>query len=252
MMEDYRINKYIALCTGCSRRDAETFVVEGQVRVNGKVVKELNTKVLLSDKVTLKGKPITPPSFDYYIFYKPAGYITTREDEKGRKTIYDLIPEKLHHLKPVGRLDKDSAGLILMTNDGELINKMTHPKFHIARKYKVTMKGRFTMESVESFSRGMDIGEKGLAYAEIVSFEKQPSGFTDIIMILHQGYNRQIRRMIEVLKGEVISLKRISMGPITLKTLKRGQFSELKKREVQMLQNYIDTKAKKQKISDDK
>lgn len=244
MVEEYRINQFIALCTGCSRRDAEAYVAAGNVKLNGSVLKELSTKVKTKDKVVLNGKQISIPKFDYYIFYKPAGYITTREDEKGRKTIYDIVPENLYHLKPVGRLDKDSTGLLILTNDGNLMNTMTHPKFHISKKYKVTVKGKFTLDTVDQFARGIDIGEKGLAYAEVITFNKQKTGYTDIVLNLHQGYNRQIRRMVEALKCEVVSLKRLSVGPITLKNLKRGQYTALKQREVNMLLKFIRTKVK--------
>ena len=122
-----RLNKYIASAGVCSRRDADVLIEQGKVLVNGKKVNELGFLVGEKDKVFIDGKLILPKKHEYYKFYKPAGYITTSEDEKGRKTIYDVLPENMKSLKPVGRLDKDSTGLLIMTNDGDLINDLTHP-----------------------------------------------------------------------------------------------------------------------------
>ena len=124
-----RLNKYIASTGYCSRRKADELILEGRVKVNDKVINELGFYVREKDRVYIDNKFVKPLELQYYRFYKPAGYITTSEDEKGRKTIYDVIPKELKNLKPVGRLDKDSTGLIILTTDGDLINKMTHQKF---------------------------------------------------------------------------------------------------------------------------
>ncbi len=132
--------------------------------VNGKIVTELGFQIGPKDKVVVEGKPIKPKKHEYYRFYKTAGYITTTEDEKGRKTIYDVIPPELKHLKPVGRLDKDSTGLIIMTNDGELINQMTHPSIKVPKTYIVNVNGKLTPEDGEKMYNGIvietDTGEK--------------------------------------------------------------------------------------------
>lgn len=238
MAKDFRINKYIADCTGCSRREAETFILDGKVKVNNTKITDMSTRVKSSDSVTLSGKKLILPSYSYFIFNKPAGYITTREDEKGRKTIYDLLPEKFYNFKPVGRLDKDSSGLLLLTNDGELINLLTHPKFSVSKKYRVWVKGKFAMEEAKRFKDGIDIGEPNKAYAEVNSIIKTPLGTIELILTLTQGYNRQIRRMVEAVGCNVVSLKRLTMGPLTLKGLKRGEYSILSKKEVSNLLKY--------------
>ena len=137
-----RLNKYIASTGICSRRKADELILAGRVRVNDKIINELGFYVREKDRVFVDNKIVKPQKLEYYKFYKPAGYITTADDEKGRKTIYDIIPKELHYLKPVGRLDKDSTGLIILTNDGEFINEMTHPSIKVPKVYLVTMKRR--------------------------------------------------------------------------------------------------------------
>ncbi len=165
-----RLNKYIASTGICSRRKADELILAGRVRVNDQKVEILGFHVREKDKVYIDGKLVKPQKLDYYKFYKPAGYITTADDEKNRKTIYDIIPEELHHLKPVGRLDKDSTGLIILTNDGEFINEMTHPSIKVPKVYLVQINGKFTADDAEKMLNGIvietDSGEKKTAYAE--------------------------------------------------------------------------------------
>ena len=137
-----RLNKFIASSGLCSRRKADELIEEGKVFVNGKKVTELGFTVEDKDKVVIGGKLVRPVKHEYYRFYKPAGYITTSDDEKGRKTIYDLLPENMYNLKPVGRLDKDSTGLLILTNDGDLINELTHPSVKVPKVYLVTVDSR--------------------------------------------------------------------------------------------------------------
>ncbi|MEW5820135.1 MAG: pseudouridine synthase [Cyanobacteriota bacterium] len=243
-LREYRINQFIAQATGCSRRDAEKYIADGLVKVDGKNVSELSLKVTSRNKITLKNQPLKLSNYSYYIMNKPAGFITTREDEKARKTIYDILPEKLHNLKPVGRLDKDSSGLLVLTNDGELIHNLTHPKFHIPKKYKANIRGKFSQSDSDKFRKGIDIGEKLPACAEVESIIKTKLGYTEVVLILHQGYNRQIRRMFESVDCEVINLKRYSIGTLTLKGLKRAEFSQVKSNELNNLQKYINKKIK--------
>lgn len=138
-MSGIRLNKYIASSGLCSRRKADELIESGVVNVNGKIIKELGYLVQAKDKVFVNQKLIRPAKHEYYRFYKPAGYITTADDEKGRKTIYDLLPENLLGLKPVGRLDKDSTGLLILTNDGDLINELTHPSVKVPKIYLVSI-----------------------------------------------------------------------------------------------------------------
>ena len=238
-----RLNKYIASTGICSRRKADELIESGKVSVNGNLISELGFYVREKDKVAVDGKIIRPQKLDYYRFYKPAGYITTKDDEKGRKTIYDIIPPELNHLKPVGRLDKDSTGLLIMTNDGELINKMTHPSIKVPKVYNVTIRGRFTESNAEEMLNGIEIltdaSEKKIAFAETLPIEINNKK-SIIQVVLYQGINRQIRKMFAKLGYEVEVLKRIQHAIITLEGLKKGQVKIIKPKQVKQLQNYLD------------
>ena len=248
-----RLNKFIASSGLCSRRKADEYITEGKVTVNGKVIVELGFQIGTKDVVKLSGKIIKPQKLDYYRFYKPAGYITTSDDEKGRKTIYDVIPPELKHLKPVGRLDKDSTGLIIMTNDGELINQMTHPSLKIPKIYLVQINNKITPEDGEKMYNGIEIetdtGEKRTAYAEV--FPAEITNKSSMLRVtLYQGINRQIRKMFAALGFEVISLKRIQHATITIDGLKRGQIKPLKPKQIKELKVYISKIEKKQECSE--
>ncbi len=237
-----RLNKYIASTGICSRRKADELITDGKVSVNGKIITELGFYVREKDKVTVDGNTVKPQALEYYRFYKPAGYITTQNDEKGRKTIYDLIPAELKHLKPVGRLDKDSTGLLIMTNDGELINQMTHPSIKVPKVYMVTINGRFTENHAKEMFDGIEIitdtNEKKIAFAETVPIEVTNKSSV-IQVVLYQGINRQIRKMFAKLGFEVKVLKRIQHAIITLEGLKKGQIKAMKPKQVKQLQSYL-------------
>ena len=244
-----RLNKFIASSGICSRRKADEFIEAEKVSVNGKIITELGFQIGTKDIVKLEGKIIKPQKLDYYRFYKPAGYITTSDDEKGRKTIYDVIPPELKHLKPVGRLDKDSTGLIIMTTDGELINWMTHPSIKVPKIYIVQINGKITPEDGEKMFNGIEIetdsGEKRTAYAEVFPIEIDTK--TSMVRVtLYQGINRQIRKMFAKLGFEVISLKRVQHATITIEGLKRGQIKPLKPKQVKELKIYLSKIEKKQ------
>ena len=234
-----RINKYIASSGICSRRDADELISNGKVKVNGKIVTEQGFSVDdKKDKVEVNDKLIKPVKLDYYKFYKPAGYITTSDDEKGRKTIYDILPENLYHLKPVGRLDKDSTGLIILTNDGELINQLTHPSVKVPKVYLVRVDSKIPRKDLEMISQGVEIEKGKIAYADITVLEMTSSS-TTMRITLFQGMNRQIRKMFEHFGYEVKSLKRIQHATITLDGMKRGEFKQLKPKNVKELKNYL-------------
>lgn len=238
-----RLNKYIASTGMCSRRKADELILDGKVAVNGKIINELGFHVREKDKVSVDGKNVYPQKMEYYRFYKPAGYITTLEDEKGRKTIYDVIPPELKHLKPVGRLDKDSTGLLILTNDGDLINAMTHPSIKVPKVYMVTINGRFTESNAEEMFNGIEIitdsGEKKIAFAETLPIEITNKS-SIIQVVLYQGINRQIRKMFAKLGFEVEVLKRVQHATITLDGLKKGQVKILKPKQVKELKRYIE------------
>ena len=237
-----RLNKYIASTGFCSRRKADELILEGRVRVNDRLIDELGFYVREKDRVYVDNKLVKPQRLEYYKFYKPAGYITTADDEKGRKTIYDVIPPELRHLKPVGRLDKESSGLIIMTNDGEFINEMTHPSIKVPKVYIVSINGKFTTEDAEKMINGIEIetdtGDKKVAYAETLPIElKNKSSMIQVV--LYQGINRQIRKMFASLGYEVESLKRIQHATLTIEGLKKGQIKPIKPKQIKELKNYV-------------
>lgn len=237
-----RLNKFIASSGICSRRKADELIEDGKVEVNGKIVFELGFQVKSHDKVIIDGQLIKPQKHEYYRFYKPAGYITSADDEKGRKTIYDVIPPELNHLKPIGRLDKESTGLIIMTNDGDLINDMTHPSVKVPKIYIVSVNGKVTPADGKKMFDGIEIetdtGEKKIANAEI--FPIEITNKTSMVRVtLYQGINRQIRKMFAVLGYEVLSLKRVQHATITLEGLKKGQVKPMKPKQVNELRSFI-------------
>ena len=233
-----RLNKYIASCGISSRRKADELIEQGVVKVNGKIVKELGFLVSDKDKIVVKDEILRPSKLVYIKYYKPSGYITTMDDEKGRKTIYDILPEEVKNLKPVGRLDKDSTGLLIMTNDGELINQMTHPSVKIAKIYRVVVQGKMGVKQIQELADGIEIEKGKTAYADarIVEYEGQN---TVLEVVLYQGLNRQIRKMAEYIGFPVVYLKRVMHGTIDLSGLKKGQFKYLKPQQIKELKSYI-------------
>ena len=233
-----RINKYIAQSGFCSRRKADEYVLDGKVKVNGVVVTMLGYEIRTKDKVTIDGKLLRADKLEYYKFYKPTGYITTKSDEKGRKTIYDILPDKYKHLNPVGRLDKDSSGLIIMTNDGNLAYELTHPSIKVAKTYLVKIDGKLNDEQLKKLSDGIEIEKGKIAYCDwaILEQTKQDTLFE---IILYQGLNRQIRKMFEFLGYNVINLKRIRHANIELTGLKKGQIKQIKPRQIKELKAYL-------------
>lgn len=237
-MSGTRLNKYIASSGLCSRRKADELIETGRVLVNGKKITELGFLVQDKDKVFVDKKLIRPVKHEYYRFYKPAGYITTADDEKGRKTIYDLLPENLQHLKPVGRLDKDSTGLLILTNDGDLINELTHPSIKVPKIYLVTINGQIHRHELEQLANGVEIEKGKIAYADISVLDMN-SEKTTMQITLYQGLNRQIRKMFEFVGYEVKSLKRIQHATLTLQGLKRGEFKPIKPQQIKELKNFL-------------
>lgn len=233
-----RLNKYIASCGFCSRRKADEYIEEGKVRVNGEIVTELGFIINTKDRVMINNKIVKPETLTYIRYYKPAGYITTMEDEKGRKTIYDILPDEVRNLKPVGRLDKDSTGLLILTNDGDFINSLAHPSVHVPKVYRVCAQGKINLNDIEIMEKGIEIepGQTAYASASIADYEGKN---TVLEMVLYQGLNRQIRRMLDALGHPVISLKRLSMGPVDLQGLKKGQFKYIKPKQVSEIKNYL-------------
>lgn len=236
--ETFRLNKYIAQSGLCSRRKADELIEAGVVQVNGKTVTEPGMVVCAKDKIFVNGKEIKKIQYTYIKYYKPAGYITTMSDENGRKTIYDLLPGEMKKLKPAGRLDKESTGLIILTDDGDLIYRLTHPSVKIPKVYRVVAHGKLNIEHLKRMAEGIEIEKGKIAYADAMILEYE--GRNTVLQItLYQGLNRQIRKMLDFLAHPVISLKRISHGTINIQGMKKGQFKYIKSRELKELLNQL-------------
>ena len=232
-----RLQKYMANCGVASRRKCEELILAGKVKVNGILVNELGAKVdPENDTVEYDGKIINKEEKKIYIMLnKPEGYICSVKDEKERKTVLDLVKVK-ERIYPIGRLDYDSSGLILLTNDGEVYNKIIHPRKEIIKKYIVIVKNKITEKDVKAFKEGIDIGGYITAPASLknINFDEEKN-ISTIEVSIHEGKNRQIRRMCSALSHDVISLKRISIGDIKLAYLKKGEYRELNSEEIKYI-----------------
>lgn len=233
-----RLQKYMADLGIASRRKSEQMIADGMVKVNGRTAAigdKVNPK---RDKVTVKGRKIAAgaKAKRYYIMLnKPRGYVTTMSDEMGRKCVAELVKDIPARIYPVGRLDRDSEGLLLMTNDGEFANRVTHPSKHVYKVYRVTVRPAINEEQLVEMSSGMVIDGKKTAPAEVRVVQRE-EGRCVLEIILREGRNRQIRKMCEQLGLEVPRLKRIAVGQVKLGGLKSGAWRELTKDEVHRLQ----------------
>ena len=232
-----RLQKMLADCGVASRRKSEELINAGSVKVNGKIA-QLGDKVdPYKDKVFVNGKRITAaakPKHRYIMLHKPRGFITTMRDERGRKCVAELIKDIPERVYPVGRLDKDSEGMLLFTNDGEFANLITHPKKDIYKVYRVTIRPGITEEQIVTFETGMMLDGRKTAPAEVRVVKKE-AGRTVLEIVLREGRNRQIRRMCEMLGLEVARLKRVAIGQVKLGMLKQGDWRDLTPEEVKKL-----------------
>ena len=230
-----RLQKYLSQCAVASRRKSEEMILAGKVKVNGKVA-GLGDKIdPKRDTVTVSGKKIVSSKKHYYIMlHKPRGFITTMEDEMGRKCVAELVKDVGARVYPVGRLDRDSEGLLLMTNDGEFANYLTHPSKHVPKTYRVTVRPNITEDQLMAFNEGIEIDGRKTAPADAHIIDKSENRVV-LEVILHEGRNRQIRRMCEALGLEVARLKRTHIGSIKLGMLPQGKWRNLTEDEVHRL-----------------
>lgn len=231
-----RLQKVIAQSGVTSRRKAEKLIEDGKVKVNGKIVKTLGSKVSPDDEVVVNGIPLEKEQPIYFLLYKPRGVISSVKDDKNRKVVTDLLPEIRQRVYPVGRLDYDTSGLILLTNDGEFANLLMHPKHEIEKVYVAKLKGVPTREDLSLLKRGIKHDGDLLKanYVKILSTDSKRN--TSIVqLILHQGKNRQVRRMMEAINYPVDKLKRERYGSLTLQGLNPGESRELTPHEVKQL-----------------
>ncbi|MBE6787263.1 MAG: rRNA pseudouridine synthase [Ruminococcaceae bacterium] len=230
-----RLQKHLAECGVASRRKAEELIEMGKVKVNGHIA-TIGTKVdPKRDKITVRGKTVIANTTKMYIMlHKPRGFVTTASDEKGRKCVTDLVKDVPVRLFPVGRLDMNSEGLLLMTNDGEFSNRLTHPSYHVNKTYRVTVKGDANDEKIIKLKEGIVLdGEKTLPCDCFVA-ERKPDR-TVLIFVIQEGRNRQIRRMCEAVGLEVLRLKRTEIAGVKLGMLPRGSWRPLNEKEMRRL-----------------
>ena len=234
-----RLQKLIAESGYCSRRKAEELIKSGKVYVNGKKVTELGTKASFSDNILVEGKLIEYQNKEYYMFYKPRGVVCTTKDDKGRKTVldyFDDVTEK--RIYPIGRLDYDTTGLLLLTNDGEFANLMMHPKNKIDKFYVAKVKGIVTGDEIKLLKKGVVLDNKKI-YPKRVKLKKiNKKSLTSIVeLTIHDGINHEVKRLMEYIGHEVIKLKREGFGFLTLENLKSGEKKALSTKEVKQLHN---------------
>ena len=231
-----RLQKVIAHAGVASRRKAEEMILEGKVKVNGKVVKELGVKVSNSDTVEVGGIPLEKEQPVYFLFYKPRGIISSVTDDKGRKTVTDYFPEIKERIYPVGRLDYDTSGILLLTNDGDFANLLMHPRNEIEKEYIAKVKGIPLRENLKALEKGilLEDGKTAPARTKVISFDKK-KGTSIVQLTIHEGKNRQVRRMFEAIGNPVVKLRRERYGFLDLRGLQAGDARELTAHEVKQL-----------------
>lgn len=240
-----RLQKFLAESGVASRRKSEQLIADGKVKVNGKVASigdKINPK---KDSVTVSGKKIVKrKEFTYILLHKPRGFITTMSDEMDRKCVAELIKDVPVRVYPVGRLDRDSEGMLLFTNDGEFANAMTHPTKHVPKTYRVTVRPSISEDQITQLTTGVIIDDRKTAPAQVRVVTKE-EGRVVLEIILYEGRNRQIRKMCEAVGLEVARLKRTAIGSIKLGMLKQGAWRELSDEEVRKLMIAADMDRKK-------
>ena len=229
-----RLNKFISNAGVCSRRDADVLIAEGKIKVNGRVVTELGIKVSLNDTVVYKRKVLKKENFQYLLLNKPSGFITTMDDPKERKTVMSLIKKACkERIYPVGRLDKDTTGLLLFTNDGETAKRLTHPSHKVKKIYQLGLDKPLTNDHFDQLLSGVML-EDGLACANEVAILDNSS--KNLGIEIHIGKNRILRRMFEFLGYRIEKLDRVMFGTLTKKRLSRGKYRFLSPKEIMSIQ----------------
>tara|TARA_B100000963_G_C22613541_1_gene666106 strand:- start:1652 stop:2371 length:720 start_codon:yes stop_codon:yes gene_type:complete len=230
----YRINRYIAMCGVCSRRKADSLIKNGDIKINGKVVQELGYKINRNDHVTFNGKLIKIEKKRYILLNKPKDFITTMSDERGRKTVITLIKNSCkERLVPVGRLDRNTTGLLLFTNDGDLAKKMSHPRFGVKKTYNVEIDKDLSLEHFEKIKSGVMLDD-GVALIDKITYLEKKNKIT---IQLHIGRNRIIRRIFEHFNYKVLKLDRIQFSIFTKKNLQIGKWRKITSDELKEIKS---------------
>ena len=233
-----RIAKYLAQCGIASRRKAEQLILDGKVEVNGQPIQDFTHPIdVEKDLISVLGRPVAPETHEYVLYYKPKGVLTTASDPQGRPTVVERVPSK-RRLYPVGRLDRDTTGLVLLTNDGELAYRLTHPKFEVAKIYEAVVKGQIAPKAILRLKRGLWIEGKrcGAESVNVLFSDRQK---TRLRLTLHEGRKHQVRRMLLYVGHPVIHLTRVAIGSLQLKGISAGGMRRLSVSEVQALRKKV-------------
>jgi len=232
-----RINKYLADCGVASRRKCDELISQGKVKVNGKVTRELGLDIKPTDVVMFENRVVRASvKRVYYKLHKPKGYVTTANDDKGRKTVVELMRGVQERVYPIGRLDYDTEGLLILTNDGDITNILTHPKNEVKKTYIASIEGEIDMEDVKKISKGIDIGGY-VTQPCSVSIISKDEKFTRVEVVISEGKNHQVKKMFEAVGKNVAFLKRVSIGEIKLGGLARGEYKALTTKEIAYLKS---------------
>lgn len=231
-----RLQKLIAQSGICSRRKAEELILAGKVKVNGKVVTTLGTKASSSDRITVNGKAISKDEKVYYVLNKPKGCITSMKDEKDRPTVMDYVPSDVR-VFPIGRLDYDTSGVLLLTNDGDFANKMMHPRYHLPKTYEINLQGMLSEDDVRKLRKGFSYNGETFAPAKV--FIKNKDVTRDRMLVdltIYEGKNHQVKKMMEALGHEVRRLNRSALGFVRVDDMRPGECRRLKRYDVRKLE----------------
>lgn len=237
-----RINRYLSSCGLCSRREADRWVEAGRVTLNGESTVVAGTKVKAGDIVLVDGKPVTPnTSLTYILYNKPKGQLCSRKDAKGRALIYDTL-DVAPNVQSVGRLDMDTEGALILTDDGELTRILTHPSAKLPREYRARIAGNISMEMLEVLRRGgLDIGEGEKSDAWEITVDSETKGHSWVNIVMHRGRYREVRRTLEAAGHPVRRLMRTRFGPVRLdEEMPRGSFRKLNRNEIKRLRKYLE------------
>lgn len=232
-----RINKYLADCGVASRRKCDELIMQGKVKVNGKVTRELGLDIKPTDVVLFENRAVHAGTRRvYYKLHKPKGYVTTASDEKGRKTVVELMRKVQERVYPIGRLDYDTEGLLILTNDGDITNILTHPKNAVKKTYIASIEGEITPQDIKQITKGVDIGGYITQPCSALILDKDEK-FTRVEIVITEGKNHQVKKMFEAVGKNVAFLKRVSIGEIKLGGLSRGEYKALTTKEIAYLKS---------------
>ncbi len=231
-----RLQKYLASCGVASRRHAEQMIAEGLISVNGQTITEMGFQVTEEDEVCVRGEAVKPEEQKHYVLYhKPMGEVTTVSDDKGRETVMDHFRDYPVRLYPIGRLDYDSEGLLLLTNDGDLAAKLTHPRHEVDKTYLARVTGKVSTEAIHRLRVGVMLEDGFRTSPAKVQVIREEAFASAVLITIHEGHNRQVRRMMEAVGNKVLLLRRVRFGPIDIKGVAKGTWRELTEEEVKAL-----------------